>query len=342
MSETTRYLGSLGQSMAPCMAVGILGYAVDSASLVGQLGAPSESLEKYNYYVIKAAPSFKTELLSHEHKIFFGVKRVDLSFSLRADAIAIDRFPIKEEETLKKDVEYEYGVTVSAKGEVEFKPFKASLGPEAKWNKVTKFTVSTINTYCYATGRLTASPGWVFEPRAGETHLKAEREVLLTVQVPKRNKLAGRVSMLCQNLVLLDENNRQLSPYKKFVVAIKKLIRKDQYSKPIEFDFPLPERKKIRLPGRFIKCPSCKTTVVAHGAVTFCTSCGSSLSEAAPHEIAEYPIGRVDMPNMARRLMPEFRLSNRTVQLIDKELARAGAKGLLKVSSAPNRRPAAR
>jgi len=306
MGRVIEYLGPLGDSATHCMTVGIEAYKIDADELAKRLKVASKSVARYEYYLIKASPGFKTEDLSRDHRIDLGAKRAELDFFLKF-GIAKDRFPEKEEEREEKEVECEYGVTVSAKGEVEFKPFKGSIGPEARWRKVTKFKISTINTYCYGVGRLTATPGWIFEPRAGENHLEADKEVGLTVEVPKGRRLSGRLKMFCRDIVLLDGNHKGLSWRKKFVARIKGLVMQDKYYKPIKFEFPM--HYKYHKPIEFVL----PTQYAAARPRGYFPSSGEPA--------ARY--GKL----YQRKVVP--RLSNRTLEIVEKELSHARAKGLL-------------
>lgn len=298
MPRAVEYLGPLGSSAGHCMTLGIHAYKIDPTLLAKRANVATGTLTKYDYYLIKGSPGFKTEVLSRDHKIDLGARRAELRFSLD-HGIAVDRFPEKEEERHEKEVEYNYSVTVSAKGEVEFKPvIKGSVGPEAKWCKVTKFKTSTINTYCYSIGKLTATPGWVFEPREGENHLEAEKELGLTVQIPKvrgrSSYPSGCLKMFCHSLVLLDENHKQLSLPQKIVARIKGLVLRDRYYKGVEFNFPMAEITR----GRKL-----------------------ALS------ITTAPRPRFRKPVPPRPLM--HILSNRTLELVEKELTMAKAHSMM-------------
>jgi hypothetical protein len=225
-SEIADYHFPLGDSSTHCMTLGVVAYPLDIRPLLTRA-------RNRKYYLVHAAPSFETEDLLGDYKIDLGVKRAELNFSFKSGIIGKDRFPNREEEKLDKEMEYEYGVTVSAKGELEFKPFVGSIGPEAKWRRLKRFTISSINTYCYSVGMLTAKPGWIFQPRMGENHLEGEKEVMLIIEVPKGKTLSGQAKMFGRDLVLLDENHRELSWRMKFVTKIKRLILKDEHYKPI-------------------------------------------------------------------------------------------------------------
>src|SRR6266851_9897102 len=218
----------MGEGAAHCLAVGVEAYKIDVAEI-------SKGFAEYDLYFLKASPSFRTESLSRKDKIDFGVKRAELRFNLK-DGIAKELFPEKEEETQEKQVKYECGVSISGKGEVEFGPFKGSIVPEAKWHKITELTITTINTFCYNTGRLTKTPTWVFQPRSGENHLEAGREVGLAVQVPKGGNLQGSVKMSSRDIVLLDKNHKVPSWPKWLLNRLRGFIVHDKYYTPIEFD----------------------------------------------------------------------------------------------------------
>jgi len=322
MSSIATYLGPLGNASGPCTILGIEGYAIDTSGLFGRLKPKSRGLDQYDFFVVKGYPGFRTQTLSTDHKIDVGVKRVDLEFSLKDGAVARDVVPGKEEDVSKKEVECEYGITLSAKGEVDFKPFTGTIGPEGKWHKVVKYVEKSVNSYCVAVGALTPSPSWTFQPRTGENHLQEEKQVLLTVQAPKGKKLGGSLKMVSRNLVLLDENHKELSRMQSFVAKIRRLIQDDKYYKPIKFSFEDRPENRAKL--------GIEVARVVDGNKRYLFWSESQLREAT--RLMEEHLDSSEMvlpPPSTPGGSGQIRLEEGTAQLIDKELSRAKSRGLI-------------
>ena len=227
----------LGSDEGNCLSLGMEGSIINAEEFLNSLNL------NYNYYLVKGNVSFRTEDENPLSRIDIGLKRAELDIELK-NGIVKGCFPSKEEEILEEDIEYDYGVSLSADGNVDFLPLKTGIKSELDYKKLIKTKSRTINTYCYSSGGLTPSPKWIFELRKGETHLEAAREILFVVELPRDQIFSGEAKLFQRDIILLNSDHKELSGLESMVEKarrlcnnIKGLILKE--IKPARISFPV-------------------------------------------------------------------------------------------------------
>ena len=249
----------------------------------------------------------------------------------------------------KRQTSVDYGVTVSGKGEVALQPIlKGEVSANAGWHKVTKFESSTINTNCYSTGKLTPNPNWIFQVREGENHLEAEKNILLTVELPKTHVLSGKVTMFSRDIVLLDKEHKVLSLRKRLWARIRGLILSDSEYRPIELRFRTPPSEIDSLSKAMLQTEPVESEdqdEVGHPESSRSTHGDYGPSDSAaqyPPPVGDLAIG-VDVGPQTRggtevrrgaeeprnTIRKSVSLFPKTIRLIEQELQKAKVKGLI-------------
>lgn len=231
------------------------GYVINSEQLAADLKANISKDSKY--YLVKVSVGFKIEDFTRKKQCDFdlGVKRAELTFTLAPSLLAEECYPEVEQAVIEEQKEHEVVASISPEGQIEFLGFKASLKVGGRqWRTLTKTSVTTTNTYCYCYGKFTSRPGWIFQPRKGQSALESQREVALVVEAAKGRGLSGYVEFFPRDIVLLDPEHNELRWPKRLLAKIVKLINRDPYYSPgIAFSFgyepvSLPFRRGHRFP----------------------------------------------------------------------------------------------
>ena len=229
-----KYIGTLGGGSKLCIRFTFEGYMIDSEKL--QKESTNGFITNSDYYVLIMYSGFVDEQISPKHK--------DVRIAARSASLKVTLFegypksclPKLEEDQQEIPVEYEYCTRTTRNGRLNFIPLKLGTKVQSSLKLLSKVKLSKSNTYCYSI-RNDVSAEWRFERRQGESFLKAQKETILVIEVPKVVFPRGKVELSVSQLSFFKNGREIVGFWDRLLLKLKKVGLDTSWYSPVSVEF---------------------------------------------------------------------------------------------------------